>query len=335
MKRLLVIRFSAMGDVAMSAPVVWSLATQYPQLQITVLSRKVFAPFYEHMPANVQFLGADLKGEHKGFAGLFKLFNQLRKIQFDAVADFHHVMRSIQLRGALWLCGCKTAHIKKERAAKRRLTQPENKQLYQLKTSFERYADVLSKLGLPVELNFTSVFNSKPQSTEAKVGIAPFAAHKGKIYPPEKMEQVVAELSKLNNIHIYLFGGGKTETEILKSWEARYANVEAMPGKINMSGEIALMNQLDVMVSMDSGNMHLASLSGTPVVSVWGATHRYSGFLGWGQTVDNVVEVDMPCRPCSVFGNKPCLRGDYACLSTIEPKAIIDKIMKQISNKVR
>ena len=93
-----------------------------------------------------------------------------------------------------------------------------------------------------------------------------------------------------------------------------------------MAEELALMSHLDVMLAMDSGNMHLASLVGTPVVSVWGATHPYAGFMGWGQSEKNAVQISLPCRPCSIFGNKPCIRGDYACLRQITPNQIIEKV---------
>lgn len=92
-----------------------------------------------------------------------------------------------------------------------------------------------------------------------------------------------------------------------------------------ISGELALMNRLDVMVSMDSANMHLASLAGVPVVSVWGATHPYAGFMGWGQSIGNAVQIDLPCRPCSIYGNKPCLRGDYFCMKNISPEQIVER----------
>ena len=77
------------------------------------------------------------------------------------------------------------------------------------------------------------------------------------------------------------------------------------------------MSHLDVMLSMDSANMHLASLTGIPVVSVWGATHPMAGFLGYNQDPENVIQIDLECRPCSIYGNKPCQRGDYACLQNI------------------
>ena len=86
------------------------------------------------------------------------------------------------------------------------------------------------------------------------------------------------------------------------------------------------MSHLNAMLSMDSANMHMASLVATPVVSVWGATHPYAGFMGWGQKPENIVQVELDCRPCSIYGQKPCLRGDYACMNMIKPEIIVEKI---------
>ena len=88
------------------------------------------------------------------------------------------------------------------------------------------------------------------------------------------------------------------------------------------------MKQLNVMLTMDSGNMHLASLVGTPVVSVWGATHPFAGFYGLNQLPENAVQMELECRPCSIFGNIPCRFGTYECLNAINPKAIVEKMVK-------
>ena len=93
------------------------------------------------------------------------------------------------------------------------------------------------------------------------------------------------------------------------------------------------MSHLDVMLSMDSANMHLASLVATPVVSVWGATHPYAGFMGWNQNPENVIQIPLECRPCSIFGQKACLRGDYACMNRIAPETIVEQIEKNLKPK--
>ena len=165
-------------------------------------------------------------------------------------------------------------------------------------------------------------------SWEQWIGIAPFAAHEGKIYPPRLMSQVIDQLIDSHpRCRIFLFGRGKDEDRTFPEWcEAKPQCVFVARHLETMHQELILMSHLHVMVSMDSANMHLASLCATPVVSVWGATHPYAGFMGWGQSTDNIVQLDLPCRPCSVYGNKPCRRGDFACMRNIAPEAIVEKV---------
>lgn len=331
MARILVIRFSALGDVVMTVPVISAFAHQYPQHQITVLSRQRMAVYFSHLPENVSFKGIDL-GLYKGFRGLYKLYKELSQEEYDFVADCHDVLRTKVVRFFFWLKGIPVRHIHKGRAEKKALTQGKNKQKKPLKSSFERYAQVFSDLGFPFVMQHEPMRMPRPQEAlnQKWIGIAPFAAHAGKIYPLEKMIEVVKRLSADNQNKVFLFGGGKKEEAILSEWEHSIPGVKSMVGKLQQHEELDLMSQLDVMVSMDSANMHLASLVGTPVVSIWGATHPYAGFMGWGQTEENAVQIDLPCRPCSIYGNKPCQRGDTACLNQILPEQIVQKVQNVI-----
>lgn len=342
MAKILIIRFSAIGDVAMTIPVIHSLAIQYPQHHITVLSKTNMAALFKQMPNNVSFKGIDPKRAHKGISGLNKLYKEFKKDNYDYIADFHDVLRSKYLRMLFYINGKKVAHINKGRKEKKALTRTTHKKNLQLPTSFERYAQVLKKLGLPINITFTSIFSEGKGNIESLlhltghkdqqkwIGIAPFATHDGKIYPLEKMKTVIQTLSLEPNVKIYLFGGGKKETEILSDWERQYQSTICIAGKLTWDTELALISHLDVMLSMDSSNMHLASLVNTPVISIWGATHPHAGFMGWNQPLTNAIQLDLPCRPCSIFGNKPCLRKDYACLQNITPEQIVNKLKQFI-----
>ena len=338
MSKILIIRFSALGDVAMTIPVIYSLAVAHPLLQITVLSTKWLQPLFEHLPENVRFVGADLKGKHKGIKGLNVLFNELKIEKFDYVADFHSVLRTQYLNLRFMLGGAKTEKIDKGRAEKRNLTLKNEKQLVPLQSGFSRYHEVLRKLGFNFELHFDSVFSNTKVDLKQKndqaalkadfkwIGIAPFAKHKGKIYPLELQEKVIAHFANDKRVKVFVFGGGESENNVVNNWTENFPSIVSMVGKLNMSQELLLMSQLDVMLSMDSANMHLASLVGTKVISVWGATHPYASFMGWNQSTENAIQVDLACRPCSIYGNKPCYRGDYACLHQITPTTIIKRI---------
>lgn len=345
MARILVIRFSAIGDVAMTIPVIHSFAIQYPQHQITVLSRVELKPLFQKMPENVSFFDTDLSGSHQGFSGINKLFNQLQKLQFDYIADLHNVLRTKYLCFRFKMLGAKVAHIEKERSKKKKLTRRRNKILENQKSSFQRYTDILEKLGFPISLNFHSLYGEKkgdfsqirPITGEKGnikwIGIAPFAKHQGKIYPLELQEKIVACFANNPEVKVFLFGGGKKEKEIFDQWILKYPALTSLIGKFDFNGELSLMSYLDVMLSMDSANMHLASLVNTPVVSVWGATHPYAGFMGWKQSPSNAVQVDLPCRPCSVYGQKPCWRKDYICMYSIKPEQIIERVKSVIDLK--
>ncbi len=331
MKKLLVIRFSALGDIAMSVPVVHDLAVQYPDLEITMLSREMARPLFERMPSNVHFIAADLNGQHKGLFGLCRLWRDAHLSDFDYIADFHDVLRTWWLRTEGCLHRKKVAKIDKGRKGKRALTRQKNKVFVQQATSIERYAKVLEQLGFPIKQKFVKLEYSafcETQKTDNKtwVGIAPFAKHPAKVYPLEKMEMVIKALSERENTTVFLFGGGKEESEQSEKLCAKYNRVKPAKSQKGLRGELALMGQLDVMLSMDSANMHLASLVGTRVVSIWGGTHPYAGFLGWNQKETDCIQLDLPCRPCSVYGNKPCLRGDYVCMTDITPTQIIKKL---------
>ncbi len=338
---ILIIRFSAMGDVAMTVPVVCALANQYPHVRITMLSRPFARPLFENLAPNVGFMGADTKGEYHGIKGLNALYRRLTAKNFTAIADLHNVLRSDYLRMRFNLDRYKVAHLDKHRQERRALTSPRNKVLAPLPTAFDSYAKVFEKLGYPLDLSLTYPLMSGgtslrllPEAIGEKkpfqqwIGIAPFAAHPGKAYPLDRMEQVIDGLTHRHpSCRIFLFGGGNQERELISGLTERRPNCVSVPALLNgLSEELILMSHLDVMVSMDSANMHLASLTGTTVVSVWGATHPYAGFMGWQQSTDNAVQLDMACRPCSIFGNKKCLRGDHACLTTIDPQTIINKV---------
>ncbi|WP_179413564.1 glycosyltransferase family 9 protein [Mucilaginibacter sp. E4BP6] len=336
-KHILVSRFSSMGDVAMTVPVLKALLDQNPGIEITYVSRPQFAGFFNNIP-RLTYFRANLDKEFKGFGGIIKLYNQLKKQQnFAGFADLHGSLRTKVLRRLFRLSGVPYSYINKGREEKKLLTRFPNKILKPLKRTTERYADVFRELGFSLTLSYELVKEPKDlteditkitgNKTNTWIGISPFAKHTGKIFPLEKMEDVISELTK-QAVTVFLFGGSDSELAICNEWALRYSNVVSVVRKLNIEQELALISQLDVMLSMDSAGMHMASLVGTPVVSIWGATHHFAGFLGYGQSEDDIVADNIECRPCSVYGDKPCFRGDYACLYRIETKTVIEHLSK-------
>ena len=335
-KNVLLIRFSAIGDVAMTVPVVYSVAKAYPDKHFTMLSNIRFAPFFSGMPENVSFIGVDLKKDYHGFGAMLKLFFRLCKKHFDVVADLHGVLRTTALSIFFRLFFTRVSRIDKDRRSRKLLTRSKNKDLTPRLTSFDRYRIVLENLGFSFELNFHSIFGDKKADLSTIkdiiddkdcpwVGIAPFAAHKGKIYPLYLMEDVVAQIDSTILCRQFVFAYGK-ERSLVEEWARKYRSVEIIDPRLGLAGELTLISNMEVMLAMDSSNMHLASITATPVVSVWGATHPVAGFLGWGQKPEDCIQLEMPCRPCSIYGKTKCIYGDYRCLTGIDPDSVFAKV---------
>lgn len=332
-KRLLAIRLSALGDVAMTVPAIYSLARQYPDLTVSVLTRPFFARLFINRPANVEVIQADFKGEHKGVRGMGRLLRVVRRLHPDYVADLHNVMRSWEIDAWMKMRGVKVAMVSKKRSQRRRLLAEKIAQ----ENFVDRYADVFARLGFPIELTFRSLFDqtladSPFEPDHPAVGIAPFARYYNKTYPPEMMRRVVEMLSA-KGFNVYLFGGRGREEAELSEWAGNIARTHCVAGQFPIEKEIALMSRMDVMVSMDSANQHLASLAGTTVVSVWGSTTPACGFLGYGQSADNAIVLNLDCQPCTIAGSPTCPLGHLDCLCRIAPTMIVEKVTRSISKQ--
>ncbi|UTX50931.1 glycosyltransferase family 9 protein [Chryseobacterium sp. MA9] len=305
----------------MTVPVFREFLEQNPGVEIIMVSRKNFEALFAGVP-NVTFKGIDLD-DYKGLFGLRRLSNELiREFNPDCIANLHDVIRTKVLDRIYRRKGLKVFKIDKGKEEKEHLTDVWNLEKVQLKKTVERYADVFRKMGFKVELSHQLRPTSEHQSG---IGFAPFAQHKGKMLPLEKSYELVRILAQKHTV--YFFGGGKKETETLERWESEIPNTKNLSGKLNLTEELNHIAGLELMISMDSANMHLASLVGTRCVSIWGATHPYAGFLGFGQSEEDVVQVkDLTCRPCSVFGDKECYRGDWACLEEFNIQKVIDRV---------
>ncbi|RZJ65633.1 MAG: lipopolysaccharide heptosyltransferase family protein [Flavobacterium sp.] len=326
-----------MGDVAMIVPVLRALTLQYPKVRVTVVSRASYQPFFEGMK-QVSFFAADVDGKHKGFLGLLQLYRELKALHITHVADLHNVLRSKIITTLFSLRGKETATTDKARAEKKALTRPDNKVFKPLLPVPQRHAEVFKKLGLPIDLN-SPVFPEKKEINERLleltgeknskwIGIAPFAQHRSKIYPHDLIRVVIDNLAQNTDYKIFLFGGGKAEAEVMNSFANNSENVVVMAGKTNLKGEMELISNLDLMVSMDSGNAHIAAMLGVKVVSLWGATHPYAGYGAFNQPVGNALVSDReqyPMLPTSVYGNKK-VEGYEDAMRTITPESVLAKI---------
>ncbi|TRX40408.1 glycosyltransferase family 9 protein [Flavobacterium restrictum] len=330
-------RLSAMGDVAMTVPVLRAFVQQNPEIKITMVSRPFFKPFFEGIP-NLTFFAFDEKERHKGFLGLLRLFQDLKALQIDAFADLHNVLRSKVVRTLFAWNGKKIASVDKGRAEKAALTRAENKIFKPVTTMFDRHVKVFQELGFTVHLLHpmfpekavldTAIIQLNVEDNQKLIGIAPFAQYDSKVYPLDLMQEVMDQLAANKTYKIVLFGGGKKEIERLNSLANGKENVVVVAGQLQFQQELQLISNLDVMLSMDSGNAHIAAMLGVKVITLWGATHPFAGFSPFNQPMENALVSDrnlFPKLPTSVYGNKT-VEGYAAAMRTISVKSVVDKI---------
>lgn len=345
---VLVVRFSAMGDVAMAIGPLYDACRSNPGVRFVFLTKAPTARLLLEPPENLTVVGADMKSEYSGTRGMLRLLRRLRRdYRFTEMADLHDVLRT---RLADLFCrfhGIRVSRIRKGRREKARMVGDRSATPEPIASTVSRYRRVFEGLGLKMSGESARFFAGgadpssfaeiTPPKTDGErwIGIAPFAAHRAKIYPPEKMREVVRRLVDVEEnpaVRVFLFGGGEEERRILGGWAAELPRVtNVAERRYGFAVEMALMSRLDAMVAMDSGNMHLAALAGVPTVTVWGATHPSMGFTPQGFDPSLALQAPMECRPCSVFGNRPCRSGDYRCLDSIGPDEILSRIQSIIS----
>ena len=327
-KHILIIRLSSMGDVAMVPPVLSELLNTYNGYKISVLTNLQFFSFFRTFK-NVDLIKFDKKKRHKGVFGLFRLLCEIKKLEIDYVIDLHCVLRTNFLKVFL---NVPFYQIDKGRSEKENLIS--GKSFVALKSTHQRYRDVFEKIGVlitpltKIQTDKVDISSLKiiPKNNKLLIGIAPFAAHKGKEYPIAKIKQVIKELNK--DFNIILFGGGKKEELILDEIASKHINVINLANKYSLDQEMDVISNLVVMISMDSANGHIAALLGIKVLTIWGVTHPYAGFGPYGQPDQNNILVDRsqyPKIPTSIYGDK-FPKGYENAISSISSAKIIEAL---------
>lgn len=327
-QRVLVIRFSALGDVAMTLPVIYSVARSYPATTFLMVTRPFFAKLFVNRPANVEVHAVDLAADYHGFRGLRRLVSELAALRPDAVADLHNMSRSWVIDNYFRLKNIPVAMVDKQRRQRRAMLSHGVEQ----ESFINRYFDVFARLGLPAEPQFSSLYK-RGEWADAPVvvkhpaiGIAPFARYFNKTYPLDMMSQAIGLLIG-KGYHVYLFGAPGAETEALQKIAPEYGEMcECIAGRYDLTEEMAIIARMDVMVCMDSANQHIAALTGTPVLTIWGGTTPACGFAAFGSEPGNAIVANLDCQPCCVAGAPTCPRSTLACMMQIEPPMLAERV---------
>ena len=319
----LVLRFQSLGNVAMMAPILASVAMQQPDAKFVVLARKRLADMFVGLP-NVIFHSADKENHPDRSKSVLHIFRELSDTHgITQVIDLQNNNRSRRLDFLFFITGRRITRLHSARMAQRRLCKHGYAESQPLPTEFSRYADTFFRAGLRSDNAFCSI----PVNTEAAdavtarfgehkgtwLGIAPFAKSRTNMLPYRISKEVIARFSKRPDTRLFLFGAGNVECEMLRQWAGVFQNVESVAGQLSLAEELELMRRLDLMLCMDSANQHLASLVALRCLSVWCGTHPYTGFYGWKQRPEDNIQQPLSCRPCTMHGKNRCSYRNFLC----------------------
>lgn len=341
-----------MGDVVLLVPAVRALVAAYDDVEVTVVTRPKFASFFTDIDRVIPY-PADVDFTYTGVFGMRDLFGKLmRKAHYDVVIDMHDHMRTIILRSFFKLFGVPVVVFEKGRPVKKQFTRKENKITQPLPHTVERYCQAFVKAGFDkVRLDERPPFFAIKDTIQEEVsrwlgdkqlkkevpwiGMAPFAAHTSKVWPEGNYFAVIEQWLATRKAKFFLFGGGPSDIKFFESVRQRFPDdVVIVAGELKIKQELALMQQLDLMLCVDSSNMHLAALSGTKLLSIWGGTHPDVGFGPYQHGDKSILQISrevLPCRPCSVYGTEKCYRGDFACLTFIKPEDVVSRMDAALS----
>ncbi|MCH5246808.1 MAG: glycosyltransferase family 9 protein [Muribaculaceae bacterium] len=348
MATVLITKFREFTDVIMTLPVIYSACGSHPEDDFVLVTRTSLVSLFLNAPSNLRVEGAN-PDDYASLGQAKKLWKELKEqYKPNVLVDLDD--NGLSKRLVFWarLSGCRISSVKEPRN-KKLLIRKNNKVMLPLISARARYREAFFRVGLPVQEHFEGLFrkggkgdsklfaalSAPPKPGEIWIGIAPFAKHQGKIYPLELMEEVVTMVEQeLPNARIFMFGGGNEERKILDKLSASHVNViSTASAQLGLAAELSLLSYMNVMLTMDSANMHLASLVGVDVITIWGATHPYTGFKGWHQKERANISLPMPCRPCSMFGDKPCHRNDYMCMTSIKPRLVADMVISTLKKE--
>jgi len=336
-----------MGDVVLLVPVIKALVAAYDDVEVTLVTRPKFASFFTDIERVIPY-PADVDYTYTGVLGMRDLFGKLmRKADYDMVIDMHDHMRTIILRSLFKLFGVKVVVFEKGRPEKKQFTRKENKQTQPLPHTVERYRQALVEAGFDrVRLDQPPPYFTLKDATREQVdgwlqerslqksshwiGVAPFAAHVSKVWPEANYFAVIEQWLAQRKAKFFLFGGGEKDIRFFGTLKQRFPDdVVIVAGELKIKQELALMQLMDLMLCVDSSNMHLAALTGTRLLAIWGGTHPDVGFGPYNKRDESILQISrevLPCRPCSVYGTEKCHRGDFACLTFIKPDDVVKRM---------
>lgn len=335
---ILVVRFSAIGDILLTTPLLRAIRTRHPGARLAYLTKEQYVPLVSENPNVNEVFG--IREED----GLRAIAATIRTVRYSHLLDLHGNLRTLGLRAIArgpWRSYGK-------RRLERQVLITTKRDLYPAATPVaERYFEAAAELDLAVDGRPPDFFLAPEAEARAEerlaalglgagralVAIAPGAAHATKRWPADGWIRLARRLVGTGADVVVL--GGPDDAELAKhivsGVRARLASgeerrVAGTAGLLGLQETGAVIKRAAALVSGDTGVMHMATGVGTPVVALFGPTVRQFGFFPYRADRSAVIELPLECRPCSAHGGPACPLKHHRCLRTIAPETVYEAL---------
>lgn len=331
---VLAVRFSSIGDVLLTTPLLRAIRRRHPASRITVLTKQVYAPLISHNPNVSRVLGMTSEGSLTGIAA------ELRTNRYTHLLDLHDSVRTRLLRT---LVPGRWGRYPKHRVARAVLIHTKRNLYRDSRPVAERYFEAARDLEVQPDGKAPDFFLAAEAEQEAGhwlgaanpipdrplVALAPGAAHATKRWPLEHWRALVQRLAA-EGFNLAVVGGTDDAPLGTLLADAAPGRVVNAAGLFGLQGTGAMLRHTVALVSGDTGVMHMATAVGTPVVALFGPTVRPFGFFPYTPRAQ-VIELGLSCRPCSSKGGPRCPLGHHRCLVDITPATVFEAVRRSVS----
>lgn len=331
---VLAVRFSSIGDVLLTTPLLRAIRRRHPASRITVLTKQTYAPLLSDNPYLTRVIGITPEST------VMELAAQIRQVGYTHLLDLHDSVRTRLLRA---LVPGRWSHYPKHRLARAALIYTKRNHYGDVRQVAERYFDAAEDLdvvpdGAPPDFFLAQDAEKDVADWLEHVGVgpdrplialAPGAAHATKRWPVEYWRELLHRLGK-QGFETVIVGGQEDASLAAALTSAASDRVVSAAGRFGLQGTGALLRRAAGLVSGDTGVMHMATAVGTPVVALFGPTVKPFGFFPYSSRAE-VLELDLSCRPCSSKGGPRCPLGHHRCLVEISPNQVYETLRRSVS----
>jgi len=328
--RILIIRFSSLGDIVLTQPIIQRLYDVFPEAELFFITKEQYS-------AIPQLFGVPLKVVT--YSDMLSAYSNLQQKQFDMVIDLQSKLNSFLIKH--FCVRAKVFTYNKQR--KLRVNIVEHKTQESIDSTLDLYQSALVKLALHMKqplladgLNNPKLFiqqpimnkiNSSLNKETGKIYIAlfPGATHHTKMYPVPWFVQMIQNADR--KYHFWLMGNEGEMWITSTVHQACKDNTTDLGGMFNVVELVDALASAEGVISNDSGPMHIAAALNKPQIAIFGSTHPRLGFRPLNDKAI-ILSSDIKCQPCSLHGTRVCPKKHFACMLSIEP----DSVLKALNN---